>query len=149
MFAVQTLCWAYDKFKGSLKKKADDGGLTDIEVRQLRLLDYPASKQFLICVAGDLREELAGTKIPNPGNFEVREDCISAEAEPAVDAWTLVLQAIVPTMVQTLPQGTDEYQVARSTEHTQAVSKATKGIVAGVPVLQTSFANLRNILKPQ
>jgi hypothetical protein len=40
-----------------------------------------------------------------------------------------------------------EYQVARSTEHMNTVSKTTKGIVAGVPLLQTSFDPLKLILK--
>jgi len=52
-------------------------------------------------------------------------------------------------MVQFLPQNTDEYQVVRSTEHTQAVAKATKGVVAGVPVLQSSFTDLRSLLTSQ
>jgi len=70
VFAVQTLSWAYDNFKASLKKKSDEENLTDIEKRQLRLLDYPASKQFLICVVGDLREEIAGHKVSDHNSFE-------------------------------------------------------------------------------
>ena len=57
-------------FKASLKKKSDEENLTDIEKRQLRLLDYPASKQFLICVVGDLREEIAGHKVSDHNSFE-------------------------------------------------------------------------------
>jgi hypothetical protein len=63
IFAVQTLGWAYDRVKQELKAKSDLGNTTEIEQRQLRLLDYPASKQFLICVVGSLREEIAGTKV--------------------------------------------------------------------------------------
>jgi hypothetical protein len=148
VFAVQTLSWAYDRFKGFLKSKADKEGLTDIEMRQLKLLDYPASKQFLICIIGILREEIAGQKIPDPSSFELREDCISPDPKEIIDAWTEVLQAILPNMVQNLPDKTDEYQIVRSTEHTQAVAKATKGIVA-VPVLQSSFNTLREKLKKQ
>jgi len=149
VFAVQTLSWAYDRLKGSLKSKSDSGAMTDIEARQLRLLDYPASKQFLICVVGDLREEIAGCKIPLPSGFELKSDFISADPQKVVDAWTLVLQAILPIMVQNLPVSIGEYQVVRSTEHTKAVAKATKGVVAGVPVLQSSFADLRTMLKKQ
>jgi hypothetical protein len=147
VFAVQTLSWAYDKLKGSLKAKSGSGAMTDIEARQLRLLDYPASKQFLISIVGDLREEIAGFKIPEPSGFELREDFVSPDPQNVVNAWSLVLQAILPIMVQNLPAGVGEYQVVRSTEHKQAVAKSTKGVVAGVPVLQSNFGDLRTMLK--
>jgi len=146
VFAIQTLSWAYDTFKGILKAKAESKSMTEIEERQLRLLDYPASKQFLICVVGELREEIAGHKVFDPGSFELSDGSISSNSQQLVDAWTLVLQAIVPIMTQNLPAGVSEYQVVRSTEHTQTVAKSTKGIVAGVPILQTSFVDLRNML---
>jgi hypothetical protein len=148
VFAIQTLSWAYDRFKGALKLKADKEELTDIETRQLKLLDYPASKQFLICIVGDLREEIAGQKIPDPRSFELNQHYISPDPQRVIDAWIEVLQAILPNMVQNLPKQADEYQVVRSTEHTQTVAKATKGIVA-VPVLQSSFNSLRQMLKKQ
>jgi hypothetical protein len=59
--------------KQDLKAKSDAGSMTDIEQRQLRLLDYPASKQFLICVVGELREEIAGTKIIEPKTLELKQ----------------------------------------------------------------------------
>jgi hypothetical protein len=148
VFAVQTLSWAYDSLKSSLKFKTDKAAQTDIEARQLKLLDYPASKQFLICIVGDLREEIAGQKIPDPRSFELNEDYISSDPQNVINAWTEVLQAILPNMVQNLPKQVDEYQIVRSTEHMQTVAKATKGIVA-VPVLQSSFNALRQMLNKQ
>ena len=100
----------------------------------------------MICVVGELREEIAGHKVFDPGSFELSDGSISSNSQQLVDAWTLVLQAIVPIMTQNLPAGVSEYQVVRSTEHTQTVAKSTKGIVAGVPILQTSFVDLRNML---
>lgn len=47
IFAVQTLGWAYDRIKQELKAKAGSASMTEIEERQLRLLDYPASKPIL------------------------------------------------------------------------------------------------------
>jgi hypothetical protein len=111
--------------------------MTDIEDRQLKLLDYPASKQFLLCIVGSLREEIAGRKIVNPQSFELKPTFITSAPQTVVDAWKACLQAILPQMIQNLPA--IEYQVVRSTEHTNAVSKTTKGIVAGVPLLQTSL----------
>jgi hypothetical protein len=146
IFAVQTLGWAYDRVKQELKAKSDAGSLTDIEQRQLRLLDYPASKQFLVCVVGALREEIAGTKVSEPRALELKQDVITIGGQQAVDAWVKALKSILPVMVQNLQA--EEYQVARSTEHTEAVSKATKGVVAGADVLQTSFQDLRKLLKP-
>jgi hypothetical protein len=145
IFAVQTLGWAYDRVKQELKAKSDSGSMTDIEQRQLRLLDYPASKQFLMCVVGELREEIAGTKVSQPRAFELKQDFITADGKQAVEAWVTVLKSILPIMVQSLPA--EEYQVVRSTEHTEAVAKTTKGIIAGLKILESSFSELRGLLK--
>lgn len=143
--AVQTLGWAYDRVKKELRARSDAGNITNIEERQLRLLDYPASKQFLVCIVGALREEIAGTKVSEPRTFELKQDVVTIGGKAAVDAWAKVLKSILPVMVQNLPA--EEYQAVRSSEHTETVSNATKGVVAGADVLQTSFQELRNLLK--
>jgi hypothetical protein len=96
VFAVQTLGWAYDRLKQDLKTKSDAGNMTDIERRQLRLLDYPASKQFLIRVVGELREEVAGTKTSEPRELELRQDFITTSGKQPVEAWVRVLKSILP-----------------------------------------------------
>ena len=146
IFAVQTLGWAYDRVKQELKMKSETGGMTEVEQKQLRLLDYPASKQFLIRVVGDLREEIAGRQVSRAQSFELKAESIDVGGEPATTAWTKVLKSILPTIVQNLPA--EEYQVVRSTEHADTVSKLTKGIVAGAEALQSSFEDLRRLLKP-
>ena len=142
IFAVQTLGWAYDRLKKDLKNKAK---LTDIEQKQVRLLEFPASKQFLICVAGALREEIAGTKVSEPKAFEVKDQLINTQPESVVEAWVRVLRSILPIIVQGLPA--EEYQVVRSTEHTESVAKKTKGLIAGLDIIQSSFEDLRQTLK--
>jgi hypothetical protein len=129
-----------------LKATAAAGKMPDIEERQLRLLDFPASKQFILCVIGALREEIAGTKIGTPALVELNDDYLTADGQQAIDAWTKVLKSILPVVVQSLPG--EEYQVVRSTEHLEAVAKTTKGIVAGAHVLHTSFEDLRALLRP-
>jgi hypothetical protein len=146
IFAVQTLGWAYDRVKQELKTKSDAGGMTEVEQKQLRLLDFPASKQFLVCVVGELREEIAGKQVSQAQTFEIKPDFIEVGGAVAVNAWVKVLKAILPTIVQNLPA--EEYQVVRSTEHTQAVAERAKGIVAGAEILQSSFEDLRELLKP-
>jgi len=145
VFAVQTLGWAYDRVKQELKTKSAAGGMTEIEQKQLRLLDYPASKQFLIRVVGDVREEIAGKQVSKPQSFELKSDAITKTADAAIQAWVKVLKSILPSVVQHLPA--EEYQVVRSTEHTETVSQRLKGIVAGADVLQGGFQELRNLLK--
>ncbi|MGA7155898.1 MAG: AIPR family protein [Acidobacteriaceae bacterium] len=145
IFAVQTLSWAYDEVKANLKDRSNKGGMTDIEDRQLKLLDYPASKQFLLTIVGSLREEIAGRKIVSPLSFELKPMFITATPKPVINAWKAALQAILPQMINNLPA--IEYQVVRSTEHMNTVSKIAKGIIAGVPLLQTSFDPLRLMLK--
>jgi hypothetical protein len=145
VFAVQTLGWAYDRVKQELKTKSAAGGMTEIEQRQLRLLDYPASKQFLVRVIGDLREEIAGKQVLKPQSFELKSAAITKTADAAIQAWTKVLKSILPSVVQNLPA--EEYQVVRSTEHTETVSQRLKGIVAGADVLQGGFQELRNLLR--
>jgi hypothetical protein len=146
IFAVQTLGWAYDRVKQELKTKSASGTMMEIEEKQLRLLDFPASKQFLICVIGDLREQVAGRQVLRPQAFELKDDNISGNGEAVIEAWVKVLKSILPIIVQNLPA--EEYQVVRSTDYTETVSRQTKGIVAGAQVLQNDFADLRNLLKP-
>ena len=146
IFSVQTLGWAYDSLKQELKAKSDLGTMTEIEQRQLRLLDFPASKQFLISIVGALREEIAGTRLTEPKAFELKPEYISPGGKQPREAWIKVLKSILPIIVQSLPA--EEYQVVRSTEHTASVAKTTKGLVAGLQILQTSFDDLRALLKP-
>ena len=146
VFGVQTLGWAYDKVKQALKTKAGGGSLTDLEQRQLKLLDYPASKQFVIRVMGGLREEISGRSIPHPQEFALMDEAIRSDGTEAVAAWVKVINAVLPTIIQDLPA--EEYQVVRSTDHTNAVVVRVKGIVAGALVLHTSFEDLRGLLKP-
>ena len=147
VFGIQTLGWAYDMVKRELKSKADSGPLPELEEKQLRLLDFAASKQFLVRVIGGLREEISGRSIRNPRDFALKDDAITVTGNGAVDAWIEVIRAILPTIAQGLPA--DEYQVVRSTEHTNSVIGRVKGIVAGAPVLQSSFEDLRNLLYPK
>jgi len=146
VFAVQTLGWAYDRIKQDLKEKSMTSALTDIEVRQLKLLDYPASKQFVVRLVGELREEIAGIQLVSPQSLELRPEFIAAGGQAAIDAWVKVLKAILPIAVQGLPA--EEYQVVRSTDHTESVATRTKGIVAGTEILVSSFGDLRALLKP-
>jgi hypothetical protein len=145
IFAVQTLAWAFDEIKADLKAKSAAGTMTDVQSRQYRLLEYSASKQFVICVAGALREEIAGTAMPDPKTFDFRDDKITADPAPAVSAWVKVLRAVLPTMSLNLPA--EAYEVVRSTEHTLTVIKNTKGIVAGTEAaLDPSFQDMRALL---
>ena len=146
VFGVQTLGWAYDKTKQKLKAKSASSSMTDLEKRQLLLLDYPASKQFLIRVMGALREEISGRSVPHPREFAIKEEAIVADGSKAVAAWKKVISAILPSIIQNLPA--EEYKVVRSNEHTKAVVERVQGIVAGAIALQPSFEDLRDLLKP-
>lgn len=146
IFAIQTLGWAYDRVKQELKSKLGGGSATEIEQRELKLIDYPASKQFLVRVVGELREEIAGRGVKSPEAFQLADEYILPLGEPATEAWAKVLRAILPILVQGLPA--EEYQVVRSTEHTATVIERTKGIVAGAEVLQAGCGDLRALLKP-
>ena len=147
VFGVQTLGWAYDKAKQDLKSKAASGSSTDLERRQLRLLDYPASKQFFVRVMGTLREEISGRSMLSPNEFELIDEAITADGTEAIAAWRDVINAVLPTIVQDLPA--EEYQVVRSNDHTNSVADRVKGIIAGASVLHASFEQLRGLLKPK
>ncbi len=146
VFSIQTLGWAYDRVKQELKTKAASERLADLEQRQLRLLDYPASKQFLIRVMGDLREEISGRNIAHPQEFALKDEAITAGGTEAIAAWLKVISAVLPSMVHDLPA--EDYQVVRSNEHTKYVAERVQGIVAGASVLHQSFEDLRGLLKP-
>ncbi len=145
IYAVQTLGWAYDGLKQELKAKSEGGDMTEIEQKQLRLLDFPASKQFVMFVAGGLREEIAGAKMKEPKGLELDANSLKADCEDVKAAWLKVLKSILPIIVSNLPA--EEYQVVRSTEHSEAVVRATKAVLAGVEIIQSTFGELRSILK--
>ena len=145
VFGIQTLGWAYDGVKQDLKTKADSGSLTELEQKQLRLLDYPASKQFLIRVMGDLREEISGMNMPHPREFALKDEAITASGSEAISAWVKVINAVLPSIVLDLPA--EDYQVVRSSDHTRYVVARVKGIVAGASVLHQDFEDLRGFLK--
>ena len=146
VFGVQTLGWAYDKVKQALKTKAGTGSLTELEQSQLRLLDYPASKQFVMRVMGDLREEISSRHIPHPREFALKDEAIAVDGTEAIEAWLKVISAVLPTVVQDLPA--EDYQVIRSNDHTKSVVVRLRGIVAGSSVLQLNFKDLRGLLRP-
>ena len=147
VFGIQTLGWAYERVKQELKTKAESESLTSLEEKQLRLLEYPASKQFLIRVIGGLREEIAGLAVPDPQDFELKENAMVADGAKAIEAWVKVLRAVLPTITQGLPA--EEYQVVRSSEYTNSVVERVKAIVAGASELQTNFEDLRGLLGPE
>ena len=146
VFAIQTLGWAYDKVKQDLKTKGGSKSLTEAEEMQLKLLDYPASKQFLIKVMGDIREVIAGRNIPDRQEFALKDEAVSADGSDAVFAWSKVIGAVLPTIVEGLPA--EEYQVVRSNEHTRHVVERLRGIIAGASALQPEFENLRGLVYP-
>ena len=80
-----------------------------------------------------------------PKGFELKADSIKPDGEEAVDAWLKVLKSILPIMVSNPPA--EEYQVVRSTDHAETVVKATRAVLAGVAIVQSTFEDLRNLLK--
>lgn len=125
IFAVQALGWAYDRLKQELKAKGD---LTENRAEADPTARLPGFKTVF-----DLRHRcFAGGGGRNP--------------DALVDSWLKVLRSILPIVVQVLPA--EEYQVVRSTEHTDSVAKKTKGLIAGLQILQSSFEDLRKLLKP-
>ena len=146
VFGIQTLGWAYDRVKQDLKAKVASGSLTELEERQRGLLDYPASKQFLIRVMGDLREEISGRSVRQPREFALKDESIVADGAEAIAGWIKVINAVLPTISQDLPA--EEYQVVRSNGHTRNVVARARVIIAGASILQSEFADLRGLLKP-
>ena len=145
VYAVQTLGWAYDAIKHDLKAKAASDELTAVGLAQLKLLDYPASKQFLVRVMGDLREEISDKPMQNAREFALKDEAIGNDGATATEAWIRVIRALLPTIVKDLPAA--EYRVVRSNEHTEYVVTRLGGIVAGADVLQPSFTPLRALLR--
>ena len=147
VFGIQTLGWAYERVKQELKTRAASEPLPDLEQKQHRLLDYPASKQFLIRVMGYLREEIAGRSIPHPQEFALKDEAIIANGSEATDAWVKVIRAVLPIITLDLPA--EEYQVVRSSEHTNFVAARAQVLVTSASsVLEPSFEDLRGLLRP-
>ena len=147
VFGIQTLGWAYEKVKQELKAKANPGPMSGLEQRQHRLLDYPASKQFLIYVMGYLREEISGRSMPHPRDFVLKDEAITSDGTEATNAWIKVIRAVLPIIIVDLPA--NDYQVVRSSDYTNHVAGRTQVLVAGAAsVLEPNFGDLRSLLKP-
>ncbi len=145
IYAVQSLGWAFDSVKQALKQKLSK---TQRELSQERLIEYPASKQFVVHVVGALREEIAGFRIQSPKELAFKEEFILPHSMAAVGAWTEVLQALLPLMANRLPAA--EYEVVRSSEHAKTVAETVGGIVAGLSSYGDSFSTLRSkLLQPE
>ena len=144
VFGIQTLGWAYDIVKKELKAKVADGTATTLEQSQFRLLNYPASKQFLVRLMGDLREEISGRNMSDPQDFALKEEAITVGGSESIEAWMKVIRAVLPIIATELPA--EDYQVIRSNEHTRKVAERAQGIIAGASVLEPSLQDLRDLL---
>ncbi|MGA1981943.1 MAG: AIPR family protein [Acidobacteriaceae bacterium] len=144
MFAVQTLGWAYDDVKSALRAKLNANSATQIEQAQFQLIDFPASKQFVLAVFSHLREEIAGRPISHIPSFRFRQDKVISNPQAATSAWASALSFLLPLMVSTLPA--PPYEVVRSNAHLSTVATQVRGLTAGLLALQNPFATIRTFL---
>ena len=144
MYAVQTLGWAYDGVKSALRTKLNSHSATEIEKSQFQLIDFPASKQFVLAIFSRLREEIAGRPISHTSTFRFRQDRVISNHENAVNAWASALSFLLPLMASNLPA--PPYEVVRSTAHLEAVATQVRGLTAGLLAFQNPFAMIRTFL---
>ena len=144
MYAVQTLGWAYDEVKSALRVKLNSNLATQIEQTQFQLIDFPASKQFVLAVFSHLREEIAGRSIPHVSTFRFRQDKVISNHQTATSAWASALSFLLPLMASNLPAA--PYEVVRSTAHLATMATQVRGLTAGLLAFQNPFAMIRTFL---
>jgi hypothetical protein len=144
MYCVQTLGWAYDEVKSALRTKLNANSATQIEQLQFQLIDFPASKQFVLAVFSHLREEIAGRPIPHIPAFRFRQDKVISNPQPATSAWVSALSFLLPLMASNLPA--QPYEVVRSNSHLATVGTQVRGLTAGLLALQKPFAAIQAFL---
>jgi hypothetical protein len=144
MYAVQTLGWAYDEVKSALRAKLNSNLATQIEQAQFQLIDFPASKQFVLAVFSLLREEIAGRPISDVPTFRFRQDKVVSNPQAATAAWASALSFLLPLMVSNLPAL--PYEVVRSSAHLATVATQVRGVTAGLLTFQNPFASIRTFL---
>ncbi len=144
MYAVQALGWAYDAVKAGLRTKINSNIATQIETAQFKLIDFPASKQFVLCVISQLREEIAGRQVSSPSALRFRNDKILSDQKPAVEGWTAALHFLLPLMASNLPA--PAYETVRSNSHLATVANRVLGLTAGLLAIQNPFVGIRVFL---
>lgn len=144
MYAVQTLGWAYDGVKSALRAKLNSKLATQIEQTQFQLIDFPASKQFVLAIFSHLREEIAGRPIPHASTLRFRQDKVISNHQAAIDGWASALSFLLPLMTSNLPA--PPYEVVRSTAHLATVAAQVRALTAGVLAFQNPFAMVRALL---
>jgi hypothetical protein len=144
MYAVQTLGWAYDEVKSALRVKLSSHSATQIEQAEFQLIDFPASKQFVLATFSHLREEIAGRSVPHVSTFRFRQDKVISNHQPATSAWASALSFLLPLMASNLPAL--PYEVVRSTAHLGTVATQVRGLTAGLLAFQNPFAMIRTFL---
>jgi hypothetical protein len=144
MYAVQTLGWAYDEVKSSLRVKLSSKSATEIEQAEFQLIDFPASKQFVLATFSRLREEIAGRSVPHVSTFRFRQDKVISNHRPATAAWASALSFLLPLMASNLPA--PPYEVVRSTAHLATVATQVRGLTAGLLAFQNPFVMIRTFL---
>lgn len=144
MYAVQTLGWAYDEVKSALRAKLNSKIATEIEKAQFHLIDFPASKQFVLATFSRLREEIAGRSLPDVSTFRFRQDRVVSNHQSAINAWASALSFLLPLMASNLPA--PPYEVVRSTAYLGTVATQVRGLTAGLLAFQNPFAAIRTFL---
>lgn len=144
MYAVQTLGWAYDEVKSALRVKLNSNSATQIEQAQFQLIDFPASKQFVLATFSHLREEIAGRAVPHVSTLRFRQDKVLPNPQPATAAWASALSFLLPLMASNLPA--PPYEVVRSNAHLATVATQVRGLTAGLLAFQNPFATIRTFL---
>jgi hypothetical protein len=80
--------------------------------------------------------------------LKLETDLLPHDSDGIVAAWMKALRAIMPAIIQDLLVEIEEYKNVGSSEYTNHVAKATKGIATGIDAFATIFLELREMLSP-
>ncbi len=146
VFLVRALSLAIDKIKSELNNKVSNETATQLEERQYEVLKYSASKHFIFYVVGALAEEIMNQKVSDLFEWKCIADVVSHDNISLQQAWTDVLQALLPQIATIVEQqGKDAfYDVPRSKELSNKVVQQLKALVASLKsVLSGQFGSIK------
>lgn len=138
-YLLHTLSSAIDNLKLYLKNRISNGEATRSDEAQYNVLQFSASKHFLLYVLGEVAEQILNRRISNLKNWKVKNANISVDAKRIFDAWRSVLEVILPNLAALMGDVEAIYEIERSASQSKEIAKK----------LSVNLASLESIIAPK
>lgn len=145
-FLLHTLSSALDNLKLYLKTRISNGEATRSEEAQYNVLQFSASKHFLLYVLGEVSEQILNRRISNLKTWKVKNANISVNAKRIFDAWRSVLEVILPNLAALMGNAESIYEIERSASKSKEIAeKLSVNLSSLESIVGAKFKDIRAI----